>query len=210
MFPFIDNHVVARFIVDNIRWHCDLEKKKMFLRNEFGVSTSKHMLLTYNVQIAQLTLHRIGVYLTLETVRANMSWLWAEQNWVNSFITMYHPWSVSFTSLMCNCQMRFSVWPMPMRWFLVITWCWIVKIVCVSTRSQATWSNCQSIVRWARDINSQVIAIWSDIASLTLNETKSWTTHDNIASLPTGTVTFVMGALKFGSAENERIETKYY
>lgn len=39
----------------------------------------------------------------------------------------------------------------------------------------------------------------------TLNETKSWTRHVKIASLPTGTVIFEIGALKLGSAVNKEI-----
>lgn len=39
----------------------------------------------------------------------------------------------------------------------------------------------------------------------TLNETKSWTRQVRMASLPTGTVVFAIGALKLGSAVNKEI-----
>jgi len=67
--------------------------------------------------------------------------------------------------------MRCSVWEIAMRWFLVMTWFWMLKMVCVSTRNQAT-----------------------------LKLTKSWTTHVSRASRPTGTVELLMGPLNLGSA----------
>lgn len=41
-------------------------------------------------------------------------------------------------SLIFRCHIFISVSAIPTRWFFVITWFWIVRIVWVSTRSQAT------------------------------------------------------------------------
>jgi len=68
---------------------------------------------------------------------------------------------------------------MEMRWFLVMTWFWMLSIVCVSTRSQAT-----------------------------LKLTRSWTTHVSRASRPTGTVELLIGPLNLGSAAKEDGGTK--
>lgn len=54
---------------------------------------------------------------------------------------MYHPLSDSFTSRIFNCQIFFSVFVMDIRWFLVIIWLPIVRIVWVSTRSHATYTH---------------------------------------------------------------------
>lgn len=51
---------------------------------------------------------------------------------------IYHPRSDSFTSLILSSQIFFSVFVIEIRWFLVIMWCWMVNMVCVSTRSHAT------------------------------------------------------------------------
>lgn len=93
---------------------------------------------TNNIQVSQLTFHRICIYLTLKIIHHTNS----DSSKINPIswilFTIYHPWSASLTSLICNCQARFPVLAMPILWFLVITWCWILKIVWVSTRSQAT------------------------------------------------------------------------
>lgn len=54
---------------------------------------------------------------------------------------MYHPLSASRTSRICKYHDRWSLCVTPMRWFLVITWLWMVRMVCVSTRSHATCNN---------------------------------------------------------------------
>lgn len=56
---------------------------------------------------------------------------------------MYHPRSDSRTSRMWRYHVRCSLCVTPIRWFFVITWLWMVRIVCVSTRSHATYNNGQ-------------------------------------------------------------------
>ena len=51
---------------------------------------------------------------------------------------MYHPRSFSRVSLMWRDHVRWPLWVTAIRWFFVITWLAIVRIVCVSTRSHAT------------------------------------------------------------------------
>lgn len=50
----------------------------------------------------------------------------------------YQPLSDSLISLIRIVQVLCSELAMPIRWFLVITWFCMVRIVCVSTRSHAT------------------------------------------------------------------------
>lgn len=52
---------------------------------------------------------------------------------------IYHPLSADRTSLMCKYHVRWSLWLTPILLFFVITWLWIVRMVCVSTLNHATW-----------------------------------------------------------------------
>lgn len=59
---------------------------------------------------------------------------------------MYHPRSVSRVSLMWRDHVRWPLCVTAIRWFLVITWLAIVKMVCVSTRSHATCKSPRQIL----------------------------------------------------------------
>lgn len=59
---------------------------------------------------------------------------------------MYHPWSVSLTSLICNDHVLWSLCVIPILWFFVITCPAIVSMVCVSTLNHATWNKRKSFL----------------------------------------------------------------
>lgn len=76
------------------------------------------------------------IKLFLPTTFKNPTWLF-----MGSVLIwhMYQPMSVSLMSRICKYQFRCSVWVTAMRWFFVITWLCMVRIVWVSTLSHATW-----------------------------------------------------------------------
>lgn len=53
---------------------------------------------------------------------------------------IYHPLSVSLVSRIWRHHLRWPLCVTAIRWFFVITWVAIVRIVCVSTRSHATYT----------------------------------------------------------------------
>ena len=52
---------------------------------------------------------------------------------------IYHPLSDSWTLFKCNLHCLLSCWESDTLWFLVMIFVWIVNMVWVSTRTQATW-----------------------------------------------------------------------
>lgn len=57
---------------------------------------------------------------------------------------MYHPRSSTRVSFMWSDHVRWPLWVTAIRWFFVMTWVAIVKMVCVSTRSHATCKSDQT------------------------------------------------------------------
>lgn len=142
--------------------------KALLVERNFSSGTRKHVhmdfisnyiscLLTDNVQIPDLWLHGVSVDLQhAETAKWTIDFdssnsrspylthvpktmrTYSVIMHINANCSPYHPRSLSRMSLSLNCHVLFSVKLIPTRWFLVITLFWIVKIVCVSTRSQAT------------------------------------------------------------------------
>lgn len=114
---------------------------------------------------------------------------------------MYHPLSDSLTSFIRSTHLRPSTCVIVIRWFLVITCVCIVKIVWVSTRSQAT---CVTInrVKQSSSIDFLLLALVEVV--LTLYVCRLSITQIRTASLPKATVRFWIGSPNFGKSRKER------
>lgn len=93
--------------------------------------TTKSMFIPVNFKLGEIRLK----FVFLPTTLRYPTWLF-----IGSVLIwhIYQPMSLCLTSRICKYQLRCSVWVTAMRWFFVMTWLWIVRIVCVSTLSQAT------------------------------------------------------------------------
>lgn len=85
---------------------------------------------------------------------------------INPYSLPHHPLSFSRMSFSLSCHVFFSVKLMPTRWFLVMTLFWIVRIVCVSTRSHATFrKSLEVIIGNVKNRLIEVIIRWQFLIS---------------------------------------------
>lgn len=85
----------------------------------------------------------LGAFHILPTISMYPTWLFIGSVFIWH---MYHPLSDSRTSLMWRNHVRRSLCVTPIRWFFVMTWLAMVRMVCVSTRSHATWR--EQYIKW--------------------------------------------------------------
>lgn len=127
--------------------------------------------LTNNLQIAFPRTHWIWISFVSGKKKLfciNNNNYWNNKCWIHLPVFIwhiYHPLSSSSTSLICKYQDRWSLCVKLIRWFCVIKlWC-IDKIVCVSTRTQATllrnWNYIEFIYFCLTQIEKKLLFIQS-------------------------------------------------